>query len=467
MKNLITSLRFPSWRRLARVLPILAATLLMTGLFPATSLAADTDGDGVDDLDDICPFTPLGYTVDGAGCDAFCEVVDQGADVFLRSRLLEVGVAAAASFGSAGIAPVGWHPRPGGGTNRLGFTANPQKNNWASFNGDFFVPGSPEEGFGLRVGSNNYFNSTLMGLNQIPGDFTGIRVECEPLVCGMRGGGSVFWQGSVAGITVNHTYSVLNEGLFILVNVKLTNTTASDQLIYYMRNVDPDNQQPLTGSYSTTNTIVSQGNGTSTSEALVSATTAAVGGASASYLALISSDPDARVTYGGFSNRDPMAVWNCTGFTCTVGSSMTSDIAISLAVKKTIPAGGMVEFSYAYTLDPVEVITATDCTAPSVCGDGVIEGTESCDDLNTQNNDGCASDCKIETGYSCLGEPSVCTDDDECTLGTDNCSANATCTNTLGGFSCACNAGFSGDGVTCTDLDECTLGTDNCHANAT
>ncbi len=40
-------------------------------------------------------------------------------------------------------------------------------------------------------------------------------------------------------------------------------------------------------------------------------------------------------------------------------------------------------------------------------------------------------------------------DDDECALGTDNCNTNAACTNTVGSFTCACNEGYSGDGVTC------------------
>ena len=58
-----------------------------------------------------------------------------------------------------------------------------------------------------------------------------------------------------------------------------------------------------------------------------------------------------------------------------------------------------------------------------------------------------------------------CVDIDECTVGTDNCSADATCTNTAGSFSCACNGGYSGDGVTCTDIDECADGTANCNGN--
>lgn len=44
-----------------------------------------------------------------------------------------------------------------------------------------------------------------------------------------------------------------------------------------------------------------------------------------------------------------------------------------------------------------------------VCGNGVIEGTEACDDNDTDNGDGCSSVCAIESGYNCTGEPSVCT----------------------------------------------------------
>lgn len=58
------------------------------------------------------------------------------------------------------------------------------------------------------------------------------------------------------------------------------------------------------------------------------------------------------------------------------------------------------------------------------------------------------------------------TDIDECVLATDNCNANATCTNTMWSFSCACNTWYSWDWITCTDIDECVLATDNCDVNA-
>ena len=40
-------------------------------------------------------------------------------------------------------------------------------------------------------------------------------------------------------------------------------------------------------------------------------------------------------------------------------------------------------------------------------------------------------------------------DIDECTTGTDNCDMNARCIDTPGSFTCACNQGYSGNGVNC------------------
>ena len=40
-------------------------------------------------------------------------------------------------------------------------------------------------------------------------------------------------------------------------------------------------------------------------------------------------------------------------------------------------------------------------------------------------------------------------DIDECETGTDNCDIDATCTNIAGNFSCTCNQGYHGDGVSC------------------
>ncbi|WP_437933073.1 EGF domain-containing protein [Sorangium sp. So ce341] len=111
------------------------------------------------------------------------------------------------------------------------------------------------------------------------------------------------------------------------------------------------------------------------------------------------------------------------------------------------------------------------CCDGLTCRDGTCTdidecalGTDDCDANAACTNTPGSFTCACNTGYS--GDGTTCTDVDECALGTDDCDANAACTNTPGSFTCACNTGYSGDGTTCTDVDECALGTDDCDANA-
>gem|GEM_PF-4985751 len=48
------------------------------------------------------------------------------------------------------------------------------------------------------------------------------------------------------------------------------------------------------------------------------------------------------------------------------------------------------------------------------CGNGIIEGQEQCDDGNSENNDGCSSECKVDEGWQCKGEPSHCVKLNKC-----------------------------------------------------
>jgi cysteine-rich repeat protein len=48
------------------------------------------------------------------------------------------------------------------------------------------------------------------------------------------------------------------------------------------------------------------------------------------------------------------------------------------------------------------------CAAITICGNGVVESGEQCDDFNTASGDGCSATCMIESGWSCSGTPSVC-----------------------------------------------------------
>jgi cysteine-rich repeat protein len=62
-------------------------------------------------------------------------------------------------------------------------------------------------------------------------------------------------------------------------------------------------------------------------------------------------------------------------------------------------------------LQLAEVVTCTFTNEfTSVCGNGLVEGTEACDDGNVGTGDGCSDLCAVESGYTCApGSPSVCT----------------------------------------------------------
>ncbi len=60
-------------------------------------------------------------------------------EVFLRGNFTEVGIRDQGTFGTQSMPPAGWHPRNNNTTTRLGFVANPQMNNWATQDGDFFA----------------------------------------------------------------------------------------------------------------------------------------------------------------------------------------------------------------------------------------------------------------------------------------------------------------------------------------
>jgi fibro-slime domain-containing protein len=68
--------------------------------------------------------------------------------------------------------------------------------------------------------------------------------------------------------------------------------------------------------------------------------------------------------------------------------------------------------------------TPSVCSMAGVCGDGILGATEACDDGNTVSGDGCSSDCKtVDPGYECRvpGRPCVPTCGDGMIVGMEQC----------------------------------------------
>jgi len=104
-----------------------------------------------------------------------------------------------------------------------------------------------------------------------------------------------------------------------------------------------------------------------------------------------------------------------------------------------------------------------DTDAGAVCTD--VQGTFACSCPGNSDGDGILVS---EAGNSCtdIDECRFCADGSEPDPAECPCSVDAECTNEPQTYSCECDDGFEGDGVTCIDTNECAENTHNCDTNA-
>jgi len=102
------------------------------------------------------------------------------------------------------------------------------------------------------------------------------------------------------------------------------------------------------------------------------------------------------------------------------------------------------------------------CTTESnaKCGNGQLDGNEQCDDGNHASGDGCSANCMVENGYDCTGAPSVCTlippaCGDGVVNGTEQCDDGNTVSGDGCSAACKIETGFTCAGTSfsiCTPL---------------
>tara|TARA_R110002096_G_scaffold433381_2_gene651990 strand:+ start:31709 stop:33328 length:1620 start_codon:yes stop_codon:yes gene_type:complete len=98
-----------------------------------------------------------------------------------------------------------------------------------------------------------------------------------------------------------------------------------------------------------------------------------------------------------------------------------------------------------------DIVASNQCEPVNTCGNGIIEGVETCDDGNTDDADGCEGDC----GVILLADGETCGTDYECinvcdSLGSDTCEPADTCGNgNLEGAE-ECDDGNTDDGDGCS-----------------
>ena len=281
-----------------------------------------------------------------------------GPNNYIRGTSVEIGLSGIGGFEGAPTTtsppPIGYHFRSGGNP-YFGFVSNPQVNAWATFDGDFFTPGSPENGWGIELPSGINYGNNCSFLQQINGSITSIS---NTLSCYQS-----TWEGDLLTGTNLHfkiNYFLKQNDLYYTTTVSVKNNTAATiPTLYYYRNFDPDNNEPISFDFSTQNTIVAQPTSGLCNTAHVKATSVNPAGQPMSYVGMAGTGANWRADYGGFSNRDGSDLWNGIGFTQAVGSTLFGDIAISLAYKITNLAPGATEtFKFVVILDDLAAANA-------------------------------------------------------------------------------------------------------------
>ena len=302
-----------------------------------------------------------------------------GSDAFMQGDVVEIGVNTCGAYASNSAPPAGYVVT---GLTGLNFICDVDGDGWdvgeAEYCGDYAVPGSPVEGWGIEISGISYFNTDrTCGISDVDGEITSYAAEGDSVV--------VIWEGSVAGVDIQQRSVLYTNQYYFLTWITLTNTTGSALSdIYYKRNIDPDNEQLLTGSFVTINTVES-----SPFAGDLDAVVTAVGETYGCYLGIVARNPNARVSHGNFSTNtgtvsdtyDGIGGYNLSG-------TATADQAIQISfIVPSLAAGASETFAFAHVFREIDLEDALvdtyvggydDCAGTPEVGGAFASATTTC-----------------------------------------------------------------------------------------
>ena len=303
-----------------------------------------------------------------------------GGEIFLQGDYLEVGIHESGSFGTSNAAPAGFHPI---NRSQLGFVSDPGKDGWnfgssgqPAQSGDYFLPGSPEEGWTLEwdgaVGQQNFNNRGRAGSFDIP--------KTSLIETSAGDTRSAVWTGTATAgseaiaVEIEHNFDKSN--LYFKTKITLTNngSTAVSNL-EYMRSFDPDQERDLpSGSYTTDNYLATTG--VDPDKWLIAAEGIRYG-LLVGFGALKDAADSVEVSTEGFSLRDPDEILDSPEHP-SEANPQRRDQAIAIAFRfDTLAPGESVEFEYVTLLDSSDLDDALDSLAsPPTAEDDDISLTE-------------------------------------------------------------------------------------------
>ena len=341
-----------------------------------------------------------------------------GTSIFLQGNYVEIAINECGVYGSNEDTPEGpFGDYHGTNINGLGYIADHEKDGWdvstepgqPVFCGDYFTPGSPEEGWAIQVGESVYENHSTYcnpyggywfdSLPDMPGE--------NVLYTDSAGVKTAVWEGTLTqdslSLFIRQTTILPDTALFFISEMEITNTGTEDLVdVYYIRNVDPDQDLDNCGTFMTHNTIES--NTPASDTAFVSA----VGGACGCYFGTIAVDPRARVSYGAFfltpykpsDAYDGLEAYSIEG-------DLLCDCAVQITYKFDLAAGETTTLSYARLFDAADVDIAVEVleenAAPNILVDGVEISSE--DELLICEGQSTAISVEGLSGYEWSWEP--------------------------------------------------------------
>jgi len=195
---------------------------------------------------------------------AHAQLVDCSA--FISGNYIQAGIAPNGAFGTA-PQPVGYygntstwafcdslHSAPG-----VGFIADPHMDGFTvgtpPFYGDYFTPGAPFEGWSVSIdGMRANAFATMDTSFDVP-TLTGSNISYVTTDTSSI----ATWLGLYRGVTITQVTTLDTGALYFTIKITFTNTdTVAHNDIYYMRTVDPDNDEIESYSFVTNNKIVYQ-----------------------------------------------------------------------------------------------------------------------------------------------------------------------------------------------------------------
>lgn len=276
-------------------------------------------------------------------------------DVYLQGNFVEIGITEAGSCGTF------LTPAPGGYHNwlyGLGFVADFNLDGWAvgtpPYSGDYFLPGDPWEGWLLEY---TYAATDYTFINaQASGYFNVPQTSLTNTSSGSTN--SAVWIGTATGggqsVLVNQVFHFADTDAKFLIDVTLTNVGPNPlEDVEYARAVDADQEQNITGDFTTSNYVGHEPDGTNNLAQVV-----ANGLVYGIPMGLQITHPNAKA-HVNLYNLDITTPDTPLDFTNapTQGSPYVADVGVSVAVRfPVLNPGQSVSFTVIYVLNEEEVI---------------------------------------------------------------------------------------------------------------